>query len=732
MREQVIRPDQWYTVALPHPVRSMDDISTDSLRVVRFGVYELDLRAGELRKSGVRLRLQQQPLRLLSVLLERPGAIVTREELRRRLWPEDTFVDFEHGLNAAVKRLRDTLGDTADSSRFIETLPKRGYRFVAPTDVPAAPISLDSPAARATDTHAVPVVQVKRGWLLAALAVVIAAAGLWVYRAKPGQVLPAGSQQAVPFTTFPGEEIAPTFSPDGSQIAFAWSPEGPRDQFDPDVKVIGSEKALRLTTHPADFLIPAWSPDGRQLAFARLASGESGNYLVSALGGPERKLADAPLRYYVQAMLSWSPDGKSVAFVDRGPSDQSGVSQIDITTRKKRWWGSPSPECASSWAPAFSPDGASLAVGCTVSIDLNDLYVWPIAGGTARPVVRVQGDFTGMTWTADGGSLIHAVGGDLWRVAAGISGGQPQKLLADGAMPALSRDGKRLAFARRGPFDVNLWQVGLTVPTRPAGPPERLLSSSRADWYAAFSPDGRRLAFTSDRSGSMEIWTSDGDGSNPVALTAFGGPPTGSPEWSPDGRFIAFDSRVEGLSRLYVVPSDGGPPRQVATGVDDSEQPAWSIDGTWLYFGGRIKGVHQIFKVPIEGGAAIQLTSEGGYALQPSADGARIYYTSERGIYSVSPAGGDERLMGLPAPDPQFTDAWGLSPTGIYFVNPAPPRAGIDFFEFASASIVRVVDLPGRPAPWGGPLAISPDGRRLLYPQLDGVASDIMLIDNFR
>ena len=120
-----------------------------------------------------------------------------------------------------------------------------------------------------------------------------------------------------------------------------------------------------------------------------------------------------------------------------------------------------------SWAPAFSPDGASLAVGCMVTINLNDLYVWPIAGGTARRVARVQGDFTGMTWTADGGSLIYAAEGDLWRVAAGVSGGQPEKLLADVTMPALSRDGKRLAFAKRGPHNVNLWQVGLTAPARP-------------------------------------------------------------------------------------------------------------------------------------------------------------------------------------------------------------------------------------------------------------------------
>ncbi|HEX2444280.1 MAG TPA: winged helix-turn-helix domain-containing protein [Vicinamibacterales bacterium] len=712
----------------------MKEVSTDPRRLVRFGAYELDLRAGELRKSGVRLRLQQQPLQLLSVLLERPGEIVTREELRRRLWPDDTFVDFEHGLNAAVKRLRDTLGDSADSCRFIETLPKRGYRFVAPTDLPAAPISLDARGAGATDAHPVPIVRAKPGWLLVALAVVIAAAGLWVYRAKPGQVLPAGAPQAVPFTTFPGQEIAPTFSPDGSQIAFAWSPEGPRDQFDLYVKVIGSEKALRLTTHPADFVIPAWSPDGRQLAFARLASGESGIYLVSALGGPERKLADAPLSYYVQAMLSWSPDGKSVAFSDRGPSDQEGVSQIDITTLKKRWWGNPSPDCMWSWVPAFSPDGRSLAVGCKVTTQLNDLFVWPTAGGVARPVARVEGDFTGMTWTADGESLIYAANGDLWRVAE--SGGPPEALLAGrgAAMPAVSNGGERLAYAGRGPSNINLWQVPLAAPSRLAGPPEKRLSSTRFHGYAAFSPDGRRVAFTSDRSGSMEVWTSDGDGSNPVALTTFGGLPTGSPEWSPDGRFIAFDSREKGLSGVYVVPSEGGPHRRVATGVDDSSQPAWSIDGKWLYFGGRIKGAFQIFKVPVEGGAAIQLTSEGGgFAPQASADGARIYYTSERGIHSVSTAGGDERrLVGMPPLDPQFIDAWGLSPTGIYFINPAPPRAGIDFFEFASARILRVVDLPGRPAAWGGPLAISRDGRRLLYPQLDGVSSDIMIVENFR
>ncbi len=124
---------------------SMGEPSADAPHRITFGVFELDLRSGELRKSGTRLNLQQQPLQLLSVLLEHPGELITRDELRKRLWPEDTFVDFEHGLNAAVKRLRDVLGDSADSPRFVETVPRRGYRFVAPASIPNdAPL----PAAR--------------------------------------------------------------------------------------------------------------------------------------------------------------------------------------------------------------------------------------------------------------------------------------------------------------------------------------------------------------------------------------------------------------------------------------------------------------------------------------------------------------------------------------------------------------------------------------------------------
>src|SRR4051795_6873835 len=114
--------------------------STGSGRLVRFGEFEIDERAGELRKQGIKVRLQEQPLQVLQVLLEHPGEVVTREELQKRVWPSDTFVDFDHGIYNAIKRLRETLGDTAETPRFIETIPRRGYRFIGPVNGNEKPV----------------------------------------------------------------------------------------------------------------------------------------------------------------------------------------------------------------------------------------------------------------------------------------------------------------------------------------------------------------------------------------------------------------------------------------------------------------------------------------------------------------------------------------------------------------------------------------------------------------
>jgi len=206
-------------------------------QVIRFGTFEVDLHAGELRKNGLRIRLQDQPLQVLLALVEKPGVLITREELREKLWPADTFVDFDHGLNAAIKRLRDALGDSAEGPRFVETLARRGYRFIAPVEKLAANRTTSASVMAGENATSPELVAQPVGtlpdttgsgragtsgkhwrWYLALCAVVavaLAAGVLW--RVKRG---PPDRSQWVQLTQFPDSVGEPALSPDGRMLAF--------------------------------------------------------------------------------------------------------------------------------------------------------------------------------------------------------------------------------------------------------------------------------------------------------------------------------------------------------------------------------------------------------------------------------------------------------------------------------------------------------------------------------
>ncbi len=200
----------------------------------RFDSFQVDLSSRELFRSGVRVPIQEQPLQVLHLLLEAEGKVVTREQLRRALWPDDTFVDFEHGVNTAVKKLRQALEDSAEGPKFVETLPKIGYRFIAPVEW-VADQSRGNPLQRVVPIGPGPTVvppiapsekqhrTASLGWRFAALGMgllVLAAIGGYLLRTRP-QASP-DKLTITPFTTFPGFEISPSFSPDGNQIVFAW------------------------------------------------------------------------------------------------------------------------------------------------------------------------------------------------------------------------------------------------------------------------------------------------------------------------------------------------------------------------------------------------------------------------------------------------------------------------------------------------------------------------------
>lgn len=723
--------------------------------IVSFGPFEANLETQELQKFGTRLRIPNQSFQVLALLVERPGQLVTRDELRQKLWPSNTFVEYDQGLNAAVNRLRDALGDSADKPRYIETLPRRGYRFLAAVEVvskdhehrpetadnlasspvvmPAAtqqiaPTTAALPAYPSTKTRFGRLNSRTFGILLALVVfsiLSVIAARFWL-RKRPNEP-DFASVTVTPFTSLPGQEVAPTFSPDGSQVAFAWS-SNPEDGFDLYVKTIGSERMIKLTDHPAHWISPAWSPDGTQIAFARWASHASGIFVIPALGGPERKLTDADFWHEPFMQVSWSPDSKSLAFWSTlgGESHIFVMSLDDLHSQVLD--GNMS--CWDMASPSFSPDGKNLAFVCSSSVAVYGIYELSLAGGSPRLVTSMMGYFRGLTWSADGTRIVFSNdsgdGGALWQVDLN---GRLVKLPfgEEGSNPSIASKGNRLAYVR-GWKTVDIWRVDLNS-REPENSATKLIYSTRVQRVPQYSPDGSRIIFESDRSGTHEIWLADADGNNLTQLTSFNGPQTGAPSWCSDGHRIAFDSRASGSSGIYMEDVGERLPRLVRTNVSNLAVPAWSEDCKWLL---ASDGHRDLYRVPAEGGPATQISDKGSWF--SAVRNGRIYFNvkESKGVSLWSEAiseSGSEPLKAMPTLD--AAESWTATGRGIYYTLSNSAPATINFYDFAARTVHRVANLPQRPTPGGG-LSVSPDGRWLLYTQTDDAQSDIMLANHFQ
>jgi Tol biopolymer transport system component len=282
-------------------------------------------------------------------------------------------------------------------------------------------------------------------------------------------------------------------------------------------------------------------------------------------------------------------------------------------------------------------------------------------------------------------------------------------------------------------FETDIWRAEIRPPGVPPSVPERLISSTRPDGHCRYSPDGKRIAFFSGRSGSMEIWIAEADGSNPVPLTSFGGPLVGVGGWSPDGRQIVFHARPEGQADLFLIPSSGGVPRRITTDPSDDVMPSYSHDGRSIYFSSRRSGRLQVWRMPAEGGEATQITySEGGLFPIESRDGKTLYYCHElpeKGVWKIPAQGGmAERVTGALS-----EENCGLAVTdeGIYYAAALDSRNrhSIQFFSFSTGQTHDVVVSVRRVGRLG--LSVSPDQRFVLFVQQDQSGSDLMMIKDF-
>lgn len=651
-------------------------------------------------------------------------AILNRSPVAPVRLNPDVPLELDRIINKAVEKDRDLRYQSAAELRSDLKRLKR--------DAESGGSALASSVASNAKTANTP--REPRRWIwpgAAAVAGIAAAAGLIYFfnTVKPPQT----ALTIVPFTSSAGEKSSPVFSPDGNQIAYVWAGEK-GDNPDVYVKLIGAGNPLRLTSDPAPDFSPAWSPDGRFIAFIRRTPAMSGYYITPALGGAERKIADAynddPMGW--RRVMDWSADGKYLVVADRISPQQArpGILLISVEDGQKKLLVSPGG--AFLGAPTLSPDGKNLAFVQGVGFLAQDIFVVPTSGGEPRRLTFDNRLIYGLSWARDGRQIIfsstRAGLASLWRIP--LSGGRPELVSgagADARSLSVSQHADRLAYVHTL-VHVNIWRTAGPGATGTRKGPEKFIASSRVDGEGEYSPDGKRIAFTSDRSGNFEIWIVNDDGSNPVQLTSLGASSTGSPRWSPDGKRIAFDSRLEGHSDVYVISAEGGSPHRLTTENAENNIPSWSRNGQWIYFSSDRTGKWQIWKMPAAGGAATQVTTNSGFFALEARDGRTLYYLTdeETGLWKMPVDGGE------PARVLTNVYKWEMLENGICFIDSGEGLSRIKFLDFATGRIKEIATVDSGAVAGNKMFSVSPDRRWILYGSVDQVDSDIMLVEHFR
>jgi Tol biopolymer transport system component/DNA-binding winged helix-turn-helix (wHTH) protein len=722
----------------------------------RFGDFQFDSATRKLFRDGQLVKIQPQPMRVLEALVQRPGQIVSREELRAFIWGDATFVEFDQGLNYCIRQIRLALHDDAIDPKYVETLPKQGYRFIAPVTGDAgngilsaarepSPLALE-PLDGVRNSRALlpPAKSVARKWLfmsglLLAPAVVLVAAvvlvmgGRWLGARKETRPMKVSF-----VTTYPGDELDPSFSPDGRQVAFSW---GGRRNDNRDIYVlpVGGQNPLRLTQHPEEDMSPEWSPDGRSIAFIRRHAGQLASImLIPALGGSERELYGIHLGQNItgieQRKLAWSPDGKWLVFTNQRLSGDHALFLLSLETGAARPLFSDHRSQVEDVSPAFSLDGRRLAFARFDSPSTSTLLVQNLTSrlepeGEPMRVPNAGSNPHSPVWGADARHLLFIDGSGVKQFEIGAT---VKPVYEAGAqLLGLTFNGNRLIVVR-SPNNSDIFAIPLRAGgLSTAGQASSVIVSSSPDSQPRLSPSGKQLAFVSNRSGSEELWLADAEGGKETQVTNLGAHVVGYPRWSPDGRQIAFHARIPNEPQVYVLDVAGGIPHQVTTGVPGSGTPSWSSDGKSLYITKMAPGHSLVYKVPAAGGKEEPLfAGEGAFPIAVPGRKLLLYAKMNKfGIFarsldegSASPV--EERLI-----DDYLPPFGGIYPveTGIYytgFTTSGLARA----FRFYSFATKRSVDVAPAPATIQLGLSISPDRRRLVYcADVEGNADLIML-----
>ncbi len=676
--------------------------------------------------------VEDRVMRVLVLLARRAGQTVRREELLEVVWGGRHVT--EESLTNVISRLRRVMGDDPRQPQIILTVPKRGYRLIGSVE------RLGSSKKVAT---AAKLPRAAWGLTLVVLVIVgVAVAARWVGRSGGGSE--GAALEPRPLTSAPGVEFDPAFSADGRRFAYVW---GGDDDSDLNIWIRGVDAAAprKLTTRAGFDGSPSWRPDGGAVAFMHSRDGDCGVFIAEIDSSDERRIAEC--KRHSESSVDWSPLGELVAFADSPASGKpfrilvapvSGGSSPRALT-------SPAEASYGDLDPAFSPDGGLVAFvrGTNRSLQPTyvspvhgDVYVVSVDGGEPRRLTYDNEEVPGLGWSLDGRRIVFASTREtgrhaLWEV--GLDGDPPRRLLAlDGMLRNPTPHPAGLAFERvRGTFD--LWSLDLRDES---SAPRPLLRSTRSERAPALSPDGRRLAFVSDRSGQPEIWLAAADGTNPIQLTRLGLPSTSRPRWSPDARWVAFEARQEGRTSLWRVEATGGEPEWLL-GASDGETwhaiaPRYSPTGDRLYFGSDRGGDWQLWALSLPDRRLEQVTEQGGVAVV-GVGGEAVYYVRSqgKGVWRKDENGIAERIGDELRPSDWSNWALdGLTPVRLR--RTSWTSGLLERVDGDPAEAKVVAELESDHNLIVGGITVSPDGSTLIWSQRSRLDLDILTAAGFR
>lgn len=613
-------------------------MSSQDNQLYEFGPFVIDARSRILLKDGTTVRLTPKAFDTLFVLVQHAAQVVEKEQLLREVWP-DIFVE-EGSLSHNIHGLRKALGDDSSEPRYIETIPKRGYRFVAPVKISQAkivqaepavpggfsaleddalviekhtyarvisdevevdelPARFDEPKLLAQPESLLPAAPTqaltaradhrkkRRVWIAVVAGVLLIAATLaaFLYLKRPPVTAPPVSRAKstlVRLTNNHAMDCEPVWSPDGSRIAFWSNRDGGKEIYVMDAN---GANVKRLTNNVTDDVNPAWSPDGSKLLFESERDGNREIYVMDADGNNQLRLTRDNA---VDSTASWSPDGRLIAFAS---NRDTGVP--------------------------YNPYNM-------------DIYVMNADGSNVRRIVADPEYDVGPQWSLDGRRILFMTGrnGNFDVYVMNADGTEQKNLTADHAgsdgAPVWSMDGHNIAFARKIEGKDQLF-----VMDSDGSNLKRVTHDAANHGSLGWSPDGSKLTFQTDLDGNWEIYAISVDGE--LAQLTNDAAEDVMPDWSPDGNKIAFSSNRNGKQQIYVMNADGSSPAQITNSPAEDTEPAWAPDGKQIAFASLRDGNKEIYVMNADGTNARRLTNDPAVDSSPrwSSDG-RILFTSNR------------------------------------------------------------------------------------------------------